>query len=67
MMTFEQLAQSLRGQVDVLEQMGDPAVSLTAITDDSRAIQAGSLFVAVKGEQVDGHRLEMTRSLRWHR
>ena len=56
MMTFEQLAQSLRGQVDVLEQMGDPAVSLTAITDDSRAIQAGSLFVAVKGEQVDGHR-----------
>lgn len=56
MMTFEELAQSLRGQVDVLEQGGDLRVSLTAITDDSRAVQAGSLFVAVKGEQVDGHR-----------
>ncbi|MEK7336400.1 MAG: Mur ligase domain-containing protein, partial [Nitrospirota bacterium] len=56
MMTFEQLAQSLRGQVDTLEQTGNFQVSLTAITDDSRAVQAGSLFVAVKGEQVDGHR-----------
>jgi UDP-N-acetylmuramoyl-L-alanyl-D-glutamate--2,6-diaminopimelate ligase len=56
MMTLEQLAQSLRGQVEVIEQAGDLRVSLTAITDDSRAVQAGSLFVAVKGEQVDGHR-----------
>ena len=55
-MTFEELAQALRGQVDVLEQAGDFKVSLTAITDDSRAVRAGSLFVAVKGEQVDGHR-----------
>ena len=55
-MTFEELAQSLRGQVEVLEQAGDFRVSLTAITDDSRAVRAGSLFIAVKGEQVDGHR-----------
>ena len=56
MMTLEQLAESLRGKVDVLEQSGNLQVSLSAITDDSRAVQAGSLFVAVKGEHVDGHR-----------
>jgi UDP-N-acetylmuramoyl-L-alanyl-D-glutamate--2,6-diaminopimelate ligase len=56
MMTLEQLTESLRGQIEVLEQGGDRQVSLTAIADDSRAAQEGSLFVAVKGEQVDGHR-----------
>lgn len=56
MMTLGKLAESLRGNVDVLEHSGNLQVSVTAITDDSRAVQAGSLFVAVKGEQVDGHR-----------
>lgn len=55
-MTLAQLVESLGTQVDVLEQAGDLQVPLTAITDDSRAVQAGSLFVAVKGGQVDGHR-----------
>ncbi|MCC6139532.1 MAG: UDP-N-acetylmuramoyl-L-alanyl-D-glutamate--2,6-diaminopimelate ligase [Nitrospira sp.] len=55
-MTLGQLTESLHGQVDVLERGGDLQVPLSGITDDSRAVQAGSLFVAVKGEQVDGHR-----------
>ena len=34
----------------------DPAgMELTGIADDSRAVQPGSLFVAVKGLRVDGH------------
>lgn len=29
---------------------------ITSITTDSRTVQAGSLFVAIKGERVDGHK-----------
>lgn len=34
---------------------GDPSVNITDIQSDSRRINAGSLFVAVKGVTVDGH------------
>ena len=54
--TLTQLLAVLRGQVEILEQRGDAGLPVHAITDDSRAVTAGSLFVAVKGERVDGHR-----------
>ena len=53
--TLTQLLAALRGQVEVLEQRGDMNRPVHAITDDSRAVTGGSLFVAVKGERVDGH------------
>ena len=53
--TVKQLLTALRGQVEVLEQRGDANCLVHAITDDSRAVTDGSLFVAVKGERVDGH------------
>ena len=53
--TVTKLLAGLRGQVEILEQRGDASRPVQAITDDSRAVSAGSLFVAVKGERVDGH------------
>ena len=53
--TVTQLLAALRGQVGILEQRGDVSRPVQAITDDSRAVTVGSLFVAVKGERVDGH------------
>ncbi|MEP6959372.1 MAG: Mur ligase domain-containing protein, partial [Nitrospirota bacterium] len=53
--TVTQLLAALRGQVEILEQRGDASRLVRAITDDSRAVTGGSLFVAVKGERVDGH------------
>src|SRR5688572_7996409 len=53
--TLTQLLAALRGHVEILEQRGDMSRPVAAITDDSRAVTGGSLFVAVKGERVDGH------------
>ena len=41
--------------LDVVSATGNLDVELTGITDDSRDVAEGSLFVAVKGQQVDGH------------
>lgn len=54
-MTLGELLQGLEGCVKILDRRGDLDVSVRGITDDSRMVSAGSLFVAVKGEQVDGH------------
>ncbi|MDZ4734286.1 MAG: UDP-N-acetylmuramoyl-L-alanyl-D-glutamate--2,6-diaminopimelate ligase [Nitrospirota bacterium] len=53
--TVTQVLSALRGRVEILEQRGDVSRPVHAITDDSRAVTGGSLFVAVKGERVDGH------------
>ena len=41
--------------LDVLEISGDLRAEVSGITDDSRQLKEGSLFVAVKGSRVDGH------------
>ncbi len=46
---------ALDGQVALFERQGDLRVEVAGITDDSRVVQAGSLFVAVHGDQADGH------------
>lgn len=51
-MTLAELVQSL----EVVERVGDANVAIRGVTDDSRGVKPGSLFVAVKGERVDGHR-----------
>lgn len=55
-MTVAQLVAALNGQVAIIDQRGALDRSVTSVTDDSRAVASGSLFVAVKGERVDGHR-----------
>jgi UDP-N-acetylmuramyl-tripeptide synthetase len=49
------LQQVLRG-IDVLEARGaDDDLPVGRVTDDSRVLQPGDLFVAVSGRTVDGH------------
>src|SRR5262245_41716535 len=54
-MTLAQLLFPLHGQVEIVEQLGLIGQTVTSITDDSRAVTPGAVFVAVKGEQADGH------------
>ena len=54
-MTLANLFQTVEGQIDVMSCQGNLDVDVLDLTDDSRVVKAGSLFVAVKGTQVDGH------------
>ena len=54
-MTLDELIGPLQGRLGVLERTGDQRVTIADVTDDSRRVKPGSLFVAVKGERVDGH------------
>ena len=54
-LTVTQLLAALNGQVAIVGRQGALDGSITSVTDDSRSVALGSLFVAVKGERVDGH------------
>ncbi|WP_321519792.1 UDP-N-acetylmuramoyl-L-alanyl-D-glutamate--2,6-diaminopimelate ligase [uncultured Bacteroides sp.] len=41
--------------IQVINQIGHSDIELTGINSDSRKVEAGHLFVAVKGTQADGH------------
>lgn len=54
-MTLDELISPIQGRLRVLERIGDQRVTIAGLTDDSRKVESGSLFVAVQGERVDGH------------
>ena len=41
--------------IEVIETKGDLAKEISGIHIDSRKVESGHLFVAVKGTQTDGH------------
>lgn len=49
--TFKEIANSCNGTL-----FGDENKEVTSIVTDSRQVTHGSLFAAIKGERVDGHR-----------
>jgi UDP-N-acetylmuramoyl-tripeptide--D-alanyl-D-alanine ligase len=50
--TVDEIATLLGAQIS---GSGDRTATVTALTADSRAVSAGALFVALRGEHVDGH------------
>ena len=48
------IAEAIIG-LNVVSQTGDLTVEVVDVTDDSRLVKPGTLFVAVKGRQYDGH------------
>ena len=51
-MKLKELLASIRP----LDIIGDAEADITGVNIDSRRIENGHLFVAMKGTQVDGHR-----------
>jgi UDP-N-acetylmuramoyl-L-alanyl-D-glutamate--2,6-diaminopimelate ligase len=47
--------QELLDRIDVVKTSGDLQSEVVSITEDSRAVGPGSVFVAIKGTQQDGH------------
>lgn len=48
--TIATVAEAVDGVVD-----GDPSMRISSVSTDSRSIERGALFVAIRGEQHDGH------------
>ena len=54
-MTLGELVAPFEQRGEVIHQSGDVQVSITSLTDNSKQVKPGAVFVAVKGERVDGH------------
>ena len=50
-LTVEQITKAVTGQLI----QGDPRQSVKGVSTDSRTINPGELFIALKGEHFDGH------------
>jgi UDP-N-acetylmuramoyl-tripeptide--D-alanyl-D-alanine ligase len=55
MWTLAEAAQALRERGVTAELFGDAAVSFQRVHSDTRSLQTGDLFVALKGERFDAH------------
>jgi UDP-N-acetylmuramoyl-tripeptide--D-alanyl-D-alanine ligase len=53
--TLGEAAQALRDRGLDCQLVGDPAIGFARVHTDSRSLQAGDLFVALKGERFDAH------------
>src|SRR4051812_11035013 len=53
--SLDQIAEAIESQGLLVERRGALPKSVTLVTDDSRRAGPGSLFVAVKGADRDGH------------
>jgi UDP-N-acetylmuramoyl-L-alanyl-D-glutamate--2,6-diaminopimelate ligase len=53
--TFAELIGPLEAKLDIIQRRGNLGVCVEQITDDSRQVRPGSVFVSLKGERVDGH------------
>jgi UDP-N-acetylmuramoyl-L-alanyl-D-glutamate--2,6-diaminopimelate ligase len=49
------ILQELLVPFDVVKTSGDLQSEVVSITEDSRAVRPGSVFVAIQGTQQDGH------------
>ena len=49
--SFEKIARWTEGRLAA----GEPSATVTTVCTDSRALKAGDLFVALRGENFDGH------------
>ena len=54
-MTLSELVAPFEQRGEVIHQSGDMQVLITSLTDNSKLVKPGAVFVAVKGERVDGH------------
>lgn len=50
-----ELKKILQG-LDGIKAKGDLSVNVTSITNDSRKVDKGSMFIAIKGFETDGHK-----------
>lgn len=53
--TWAELLLELR-RADLLVAAPDAGPALTALTADSRAVEPGAVYIALRGSQADGHR-----------
>ncbi len=42
--------------IDIAEKHGDIGINISSVTYDSRQVEPGAVFVAIRGTQTDGHR-----------
>ena len=55
-MTVAELIEPIAEDLGIVSRTGSLTAPVANLTDDSRRVSPGTLFVAVRGERVDGHR-----------